>query len=426
MRPSRRHCLFASLALLALSLLAPRTRAETLTITSSPPGATVEIDGLVVGKTPYRIKYPGGYFHKTHTVFGERLEHSMTLRVYKDGYTPQEIALTEGPYEWVALNGRSHGHYWLLKTNEIHATLEQASTVFDGSVHISVAAANGVELRPEISTEQLVEAATPAVVKLRDADGWGTGFLLTDTGVIATNHHVTAGKVSMDVIFSDGTELLGKIVYTDPRLDLAFVKVEGAGFAHLALADISQVRQGQTVIAIGNPDHGLPNTITRGVVSAVGQDRQAGPGTWIQTDAAINPGNSGGPLLNTHGEVVGITTQKEFISSDDRPLQGIGFALSSEDLLKLLRRFYPETVSVSQAPTVVPAGNGSVTIASDPPGADIYIDGKFVGQTPSTIQLPSGTHRIEVKSRGKQDWQRDLEVLKDSQLTLHPVLESSP
>jgi hypothetical protein len=67
-----------------------------------------------------------------------------------------------------------------------------------------------------------------------------------------------------------------------------------------------------------------------------------------------------------------------------------------------------------------------VTLASDPPGAEIYIDGKFVGQTPSTIQLPSGTHLIEVRSRGKQDWERDLDVLKDSQLTLHPVLESSP
>ncbi|MGD0957808.1 MAG: PEGA domain-containing protein [Candidatus Acidiferrales bacterium] len=69
---------------------------------------------------------------------------------------------------------------------------------------------------------------------------------------------------------------------------------------------------------------------------------------------------------------------------------------------------------------------GDVTISSDPPGAEIYSDGKFVGQTSLTIQLPSGTHRIEVKSRGKQDWERDLDVLKDRQLTLHPVLESSP
>ncbi|MGD1212343.1 MAG: PEGA domain-containing protein [Candidatus Acidiferrales bacterium] len=189
-----------------------------MTITSSPAGATVEIDGVVVGTTPYRVKYPGGYFHKTHTVFGERLEHSMTVRIYKDGYTSQEIALTEGPFEWVALNGRNHGRYWLLKANQIHTTLEQVSTAFNGSVHTSLTAANDGELRPEIPTEQLVEVATPAVVKLRDADGWGTGFLLTDTGVIATNHHVAEGNVSLDVIFSDGTKLLGKVVYTDTRI----------------------------------------------------------------------------------------------------------------------------------------------------------------------------------------------------------------
>jgi hypothetical protein len=72
------------------------------------------------------------------------------------------------------------------------------------------------------------------------------------------------------------------------------------------------------------------------------------------------------------------------------------------------------------------APDGSVAIASDPAGAEIYVDGKFVGQTPSTIHLASGAHRVEVKFQGKQAWTRDLEVLKDSQLTLHPVLTASP
>lgn len=194
---------------------------------------------------------------------------------------------------------------------------------------------------------------------------------------------------------------------------------------HLSLADISRVHQGQTVIAIGNPGHGLPNSVTRGIVSAVGHDRESGPGTWIQTDASINPGNSGGPLLNAYGEVIGINTLKKRDPQDPNvALPGMSFALSSSDLLQVLRRFYPD--AVLSTPASVPNGRGSVTLASDPPGAEIYIDGKFVGQTPSTIQLPSGTHLIEVRSRGKQDWERDLDVLKDSQLTLHPVLESSP
>ena len=71
---------------------------DTLTITSSPTGATVEIDGVIVGTTPFRMKVPGGYFHKTRTVFGQTLQHQMTLRIYKDGYTAQDLRLTEGPF----------------------------------------------------------------------------------------------------------------------------------------------------------------------------------------------------------------------------------------------------------------------------------------------------------------------------------------
>ena len=102
MQPSRRNCLLALLALLVLPLLSTgRAHAATLTITSSPPGATVEIDGVIVGTTPFQMKVPGGYFHKTRTVFGQTLQHEMTLRIYKDGYTAQDLRLTEGPFEWV-------------------------------------------------------------------------------------------------------------------------------------------------------------------------------------------------------------------------------------------------------------------------------------------------------------------------------------
>ena len=117
MQPSRRHCLCASLALLAFLPLAPRTHAETLTITSSPPGATIEINGSVAGTTPYKTDFPGGYFHKTHTAFSSRLEHAMMARVSKDGYLAQQVTLTEGPFEWVAINGRQHGNYFLLKSS---------------------------------------------------------------------------------------------------------------------------------------------------------------------------------------------------------------------------------------------------------------------------------------------------------------------
>ena len=423
MQPSRRNCLWASLGLIALLPLASRARAETLTITSTPPGATVEIDGVVIGTTPCEVKYPGGYFHKTRTVFGQRLEHSMIVRIYKDGFTSQEVRLTDGPFEWVALNGRDHGHYWLLKTNHIQATLETISTVFNSHVRERLAVADQPVIDPQLPAERVVEIASPAVVKLRSSDGWGTGFLISDTGIIATNHHVAEGQVSMDVVFPNGSHQLGQVVYTDRELDLAIVKVEGSGFPHLPLAETGQVRPGQTVLAIGNPDQGLPNTVTKGIVSAVGPNREAGSGTWIQTDAAINPGNSGGPLLNMRAQVVGINSQKRFVSSDDRPIEGIGFALSAADLAKTLSQLFPDDAPRGDPDLI---GKGVVSITSDPPGAEIYVDYSFVGQTPSTLHLASGSHRIELKSPGKTEWQRNLDVTKDSQITLHPVLEASP
>ncbi|HTW23459.1 MAG TPA: PEGA domain-containing protein [Candidatus Baltobacteraceae bacterium] len=233
MQPSRRHCLCASLALL-LCLVAPRTHAETLTIASSPSGATVEIDGIVAGTTPYETDFPGGYFHKTHTAFGTRLEHSMIVRVSKDGYLSQQITLTNGPFEWVALTGRHRGNYFLLKSNR-----------FD------------VKLDP-----------------------------------VSYRSHESA-------------------------------------------------------------------------------------------DAA----------------------------PEDGPMRPARSAFKSEAL--------PE-----QADTHISAGE--IAVSSDPAGAEIYVDGKFVGQTPSTIELPAGSHHVEVKSPGHQEWARDLDVLKGSQLTLHPVLEASP
>ena len=414
-------------ALLAATALAPQGRPETLNITSSPTGATVEIDGVVVGTTPFRVNDPGGYFHKTKTVIGTRLEHAMVARSYKDGYTVQEVTLTDGPFEWTALNGRNHGRYWLRKTSQIQATLRAPSTVFNGSVRTSTNAGTTVDYRPELAAERVVEIASPAIVKLRDSHGWGTGFLVTDTGVIATNHHVVDGDASTTVIFSDASELLGTVVYTDPEMDLALVKVEGQGFPHVSFTDLSDVHPAQSVIAIGNPSRGMPNTVTKGIVSAVGRNPEAGRGTWIQTDAAINPGNSGGPLLNVHGDVVGINTLKALStqgSGGGVALQGIGFALSASDLIQLLQRFYPHSTALPAA--AQSAGVGTLRITSEPTGAEIYIDSRFVGQTPSTIPTPTGTHKILLRSSGKKDWERELEVIKGSELTLNPVLERLP
>ncbi len=214
--------------LLALAILPARARGGSLTITSTPPGATIEIEGAAIGTTPYTIDYPSSYFHKPHAVFASRLEHALTLRISKEGYSPQVFKLTEGPLQWTSLTGRHEGNYFLLKADHFDFKLEEISEARAG-------------------------AAAPA----------------------------------------------------------------------------------KRPAPIGEPASGL--------VTASLDTRRA------------------------------------------------------------------ET--------------SSVVFTSDPIGAEIYIDGKFVGQAPSTISMPPGPHVVVLKAPGRRNWERDLEVMKDSQVALHPVLE---
>jgi serine protease Do len=415
MKPSR-----LSLLALLISFIVPLAAAQTLRVSSNPAGARVEIDGVAVGTTPYEVKLPGGYFHKTRTVYGARLEHAMLLRVSLDGYATKEITMTEGPMHWMAVNGTYHGDYWLLKADHFDVVLEPLSRAFTGTIAATVAGSSKVEMRSELPLEEVVEKSKPAVVVLTVSSRLGSGFFISDTGVVVTNAHVVHGEDKATVTLSSGQKLEGKVVYIDPDKDIALLKVEGTGFPHLALTDVGNVRQGQSVIAIGNPGLGMPFSVTKGIVSAVGDSAQ---GTWIQTDAAINPGNSGGPLLNAYGEVVGVNTWKIV----DKSTQSLGFALSSTDLIALLHRFYPSVSALSQnSPPASQTldGFGSISLASMPDGADVFVDGKFVGNTPETLKLSVGPHVIKLKSDGRRDWERSIEILKDSQLNLKAQLTS--
>ncbi len=228
MRASGSVCFCGLVVLVALAVVVPQARGGSLTITSTPPGATIEIDGAAIGTTPYKIDYPSSYFHKPHAVFASRLEHALTLRIYKEGYSPQVLKLTEGPLQWTSLTGRHEGNYFLLKADHFDFKLEELSEARTG-------------------------AAAPA----------------------------------------------------------------------------------RKPAPIGEPAGGL--------VTASLDSRRA------------------------------------------------------------------ET--------------SSVVFTSDPIGAEIYVDGKFVGQAPSTISMPPGPHIVVVKAPGRRNWERDLEVMKDSQVALHPVLE---
>lgn len=157
--------------------------------------------------------------------------------------------------------------------------------------------------------------------------GQGSGVIVSPDGYIVTNNHVVADAVDVEVILADRRQYKGKVVATDPKTDVAVVKINGTNLPTVPWADSSTLAVGEFVLAIGNP-LGLSRTVTFGIVSAVGR---ADVGVadfedFIQTDAPINPGNSGGALVNVNGELVGINTA---IASPTGGSVGVGFAIPS-------------------------------------------------------------------------------------------------
>ena len=152
----------------------------------------------------------------------------------------------------------------------------------------------------------------------------GSGFIINPSGFIVTNNHVVDGATTIQVKIADGRELPAKVVGRDSKTDLALIKVEAVGLPVIPLGDSSQLQVGEPVMAIGNP-FGLEQTVTSGIVSAIGRVIGQGPyDDFIQTDASINPGNSGGPLIDPRGQAVGINAA---IFSQSGGSVGIGFAI---------------------------------------------------------------------------------------------------
>lgn len=206
----------------------------------------------------------------------------------------------------------------------------------------------------------LYERVSPGVVSITNfsdemVSSQGSGFVIDNDGHIVTNYHVVEGATQLEIAFVTGVKVYGKVVGADTDSDLAIIKVDvpAGTLVPLALADSSQVKVGQTVVAIGNP-FGLSGTMTIGIVSAKGRTldslRTAESGATftagdvIQTDAAINPGNSGGPLLNLKGEVIGVNRaiRTTGITLSGEPANsGIGFAVSSN----IVRRVAPALIA---------------------------------------------------------------------------------
>ncbi len=158
--------------------------------------------------------------------------------------------------------------------------------------------------------------------------GTGSGFVYDDKGHIVTNNHVVEGAGEIKVKFFDGEEVIAKVVGTDPKSDVAVIKVDSTQYRPLSKGKSASARVGDWVLAIGSP-FGFEQTVTSGIISAVGRNNAGILGgdayeDFLQTDAAINPGNSGGPLVDLDGKVIGINSA---IATSSRSNSGIGFAI---------------------------------------------------------------------------------------------------
>ncbi len=160
--------------------------------------------------------------------------------------------------------------------------------------------------------------------------GTGSGFVLSADGYVMTNAHVVEGADEVIVKLTDQREFKARVIGADKRTDVAVLKIEASGLHFVKIGDVSRLKVGEWVIAIGSP-FGLDNSVTAGIVSAKGRDT-GDYLPFIQTDVAINPGNSGGPLINMRGEVVGINSQ---IYSRSGGFMGISFAIPIDEATRV-------------------------------------------------------------------------------------------
>ena len=256
--------------------------------------------------------------------------------------------------------------------------------------------------------------------------GLGSGFILSADGFVMTNAHVVAGADEVFVTLTDKREFKAKVVGSDQRSDVAVLRIEATGLPTVRIGDVSKLKVGEWVMAIGSP-FGFDNTVTAGIVSA--KQRDTGDLVrLIQTDVAINPGNSGGPLLNMRGEVVGINSQ---IYSQSGGFMGISFAIPIDEAMraadqlrgggKVVRGFIgvqPDDLSkeVAEAIGLGPKARGSVIRLVTPGGAadkagieggDVIVkfDGKPVENTGELRRIIAGVKpgakvQVQVFRRG--------------------------
>jgi S1-C subfamily serine protease len=436
--------------------------------------------GRRVGTTPFTKKVKDFLFNGPKYLWSEWLNTPLQVTVSKDGYVPQTIVITRGPYRWVNLNNTAEKIFYVITQQSFHVQLQKigefmgtnplaaaaspspgadaANPIANSLTNQPVSAGVPVAVPPSLTVEQLVQQSLPAVVTVQAGSSSGSGFFITESGIVVTNRHVVEGVTQVGVTTSKGETFQSEALFIHPTKDLALIKLKAGIYPYVRLADPRLVNVGADVVAIGSP--GLPggsqilaNTVTKGIVSAFRKSETYG--LLIQTDVSINHGNSGGPLLNLRGEVIGVNT----LAFREGGATGLNFAIFDSEILDMLKQhfdFIPDylkdqprqevaqagatqlpsgqasqlsagpgptaAVTVSPVPPVTPAKT-AISVTSEPGGAEITVDGTFDSSTPSKLLLTPGEHTVRVSRPGFKTWERKIMVEVGAEKTLNALLE---
>ena len=245
--------------------------------------------------------------------------------------------------------------------NEVGADGDTPSSLGTSELNIRFAGAADLSEQSKSSLAEIIERIQGGVVQVTAGSGSGSGFVIDESGVVVTNEHVVRRQGKVGIWLTNGRRYDGEVVARDSITDLALVRIDSNDrFQSIAVGSPAGVRVGDEVLALGFPLAGkIGNslTVTRGIISST---RTANGVRLLQTDAAINPGNSGGPLINEHGQVIGVNAFRIEETTGGRPVNSIGFAVSVIEI----QRMVP---SASSQPASTPTGSmRTPTIASTP------------------------------------------------------------